>query len=84
MARNVASPGDETWTAAAEVYAILADDAAVIESLDQAVRRKEPTAAYVLANPLFAYLASDERFQAIRAKLIAQQEEIRVALAAMD
>lgn len=82
-ALTVAVPGDDSWTAAAEVHAIMADDAGVIESLEKAARRKEPTAAYVLRNPLFEYLRNDSRFQLVSAKLIAQQEEIRTALAAI-
>lgn len=81
IALRVALPGDESWTAAAEIYAILNDTAGVIASLEKAARRKEPTAAYVLANPLFRYLESEPRFVKLREQLTAQQEEIRTALA---
>ncbi|MDQ3281326.1 MAG: protein kinase [Acidobacteriota bacterium] len=73
--------GDATWTSAAEVHAILNDTTGVMESLEKAADRKEPTAAYVLANPLFRYLESDPRFQKLRDTLTAQQAEIRAALA---
>jgi hypothetical protein len=53
----------------------------VLESLEKAAARKEPTAAYVLAHPLFRYLDSDPRFQKVRETLTAQQAEIRGALA---
>jgi Tfp pilus assembly protein PilF len=76
-----ASPGDDSWTCAAEVYAILADTSGVFTSLEKAVQRKEPTAAYVLAHPLFRYLANDPRFAKIRTGLTAQQDEVRKALA---
>jgi tetratricopeptide (TPR) repeat protein len=76
-----AEPGDDAWTSAAEVHAILADTPSVLASLEKAAARKEPTAAYVLAHPLFRYLASDSRYQQIRATLTAQQDEIRRALA---
>ncbi len=79
-----ASPGDDSWTCAAEVYAILADTRSVLTSLEKAVQRKEPTAAYVLAHPLFRYLASEPRFAKIRADLTAQQDEVRRALAAVS
>lgn len=78
-----AEPGDDSWTSAAEVYAILNDTAGVLQSLEKAAARKEPTAAYVLANPLFRYLHSDPRFEKIRETLTAQQAEIRGALAGL-
>jgi serine/threonine protein kinase len=80
-AYEASAAGDETWTSAAEVYAILADTPNVIASLEKAAQRKEPTVAYVLANPLFRYLANDPKFEAVKAKLSAQQAEIRQALA---
>jgi Tfp pilus assembly protein PilF len=76
-----ARAGDDSWTCAAEVQAILADTGGVLTALEKAVQRKEPTATYVLANPLFRYLASEARFQKIRADLTAQQDEQRRALA---
>lgn len=79
-AMQAASPGDDSWTSAAEVYAILADTTAVLDSLEKAALRKEPTGAYVLANPLFRYLASDARFTKIREQFVAQQAEARSAL----
>jgi hypothetical protein len=81
VAARASSPGDESWTAAAEIYAILDDTSRVLESLEKAAARKEPTAAYVLAHPLFRYLHSDPRFQKIAETLTAQQAEIRAALA---
>lgn len=81
LALAAAMPGDESWTAAAEVYAILADTEGVITALEKAAKRKEPSCAYVLANPLFTYLESDARFVKVREMLTAQQAEIRTALA---
>lgn len=78
-----AEPGDDSWTSAAEVYAILNDTAGVLQSLEKAAARNEPTAAYVLAHPLFRYLHSDPRFEKVRATLTAQQAEIRGALAGL-
>jgi tetratricopeptide (TPR) repeat protein len=80
-ARAASVPGDDVWTSAAEVYALLSDTSGVIESLEKAADRKEPTAAYVLAHPLFQYLENDARFQTLKTKLTAQQAEIRTALA---
>jgi Tfp pilus assembly protein PilF len=80
-ALKAARPGDESYTCAAEVHAILADTGAVLTALEKAVQRKEPSAAYVLANPLFRYLGSEPRFEKIRADLTAQQDEERRALA---
>jgi hypothetical protein len=81
LAVKASSPGDETYTAAAEIYAILNDTPNVLESLEKAAKRKEPSAAYVLAHPLFRYLHSDPRFQKVQAELSAQQAEIRGVLA---
>ena len=50
-------------------------------ALEKAAQRKEPTASYDLAQPLFRYLASDPRFVQLKVKLTAQQGEIRTALA---
>src|SRR5215212_6551001 len=74
------TPGDDTWTSAAEVYAILADSARVITALEKAAQRKEPTASYVLANPLFRYLSSDARFQKLQQTLMEQRQEMRAAV----
>jgi Tfp pilus assembly protein PilF len=76
--------GDSSWTCAAEVHAILNDTGAVLSALEKAAQRKEPSAAYVLANPLFRYLASEPRFAKVRADFTAQQEEARRALAAVN
>ena len=81
MALKAALPGDESWTSAAEVYAILNDTNGVVASLEKAAQRKEPTAAYVLANPLFKYLENDARFAKLRTTFTEQQAEIRTALA---
>ena len=43
--------------------------------------RKEPTTNYILNDPLFTFLASDARFQKIKESLLAEQNEIRSALA---
>jgi tetratricopeptide (TPR) repeat protein len=73
--------GDESWTYAAEVHALLDDTAGVLASLEKAAQRKEPSASYVMAHPLFRYLANDPRFLGLKAKLTEQQAEIRTALA---
>ena len=81
MALAAAVPGDDSWTCAAEVHAILADTNGVIASLEKAAQRKEPTSAYIFANPLFRYLANDPRYEKLRGTFTAQQGEIRTALA---
>jgi tetratricopeptide (TPR) repeat protein len=80
-AQSAAVPGDDSWTAAAEIHALFSDTGGVIDSLEKAAQRKEPTAAYVLAHPLFRYLENDPRFQTLKTTLAAQQGEIRTALA---
>ncbi|HYI10598.1 MAG TPA: protein kinase [Thermoanaerobaculia bacterium] len=77
---SAAQAGDDSWTSAAEIHAILDDTDGLLAALDKAAKRKEPTAAYVLAHPLFRYLGSDPRFQALQTKLGEQQAEIRTAL----
>jgi tetratricopeptide (TPR) repeat protein len=78
------APGDDSWTCAAEVHTILNDTGSVLTALEKAAQRKEPTAAYVMANPLFRYLASEPRFQKVRDDLTAQQAEVRRALAGVN
>jgi tetratricopeptide (TPR) repeat protein len=80
-ALGAAVPGDESWTYAAEVHALLNDTPGLLVALEKAAQRKEPTASYVMAHPLFRYLASDPRFLQLKVKLTAQQGEIRTALA---
>ncbi|HEY8182271.1 MAG TPA: protein kinase [Thermoanaerobaculia bacterium] len=74
-------PGDDYWTTVAEVAVISGDSPRVLEALKKAVERKEPTAQYILSNPLFAYLQSEADFQGLRQQLVAQQNEVRTALA---
>ena len=78
------APGDDAWTCAAEVHAILAETEGVLQSLEKAAERGEPTAAYVLAHPLFRYLSNDPRFQKLTTALSSQQTEIRAALSRMQ
>jgi hypothetical protein len=73
--------GDDYWTSIAEIAAMSGDTRGVDDALEHAAARKEPTASYVLTSPLFAFMRSDTRFQKIREKLVAQQNEIRSALA---
>ena len=81
LAAPFSIPGDDYWTTVAEIAAMNGDVRGVNDALDHAAARKEPTASYVLANPLFGFLQSDARFQKLREKLKAQQDEIRSALA---
>lgn len=80
-AASASLPGDDFWTSAAEVYAMLGLTDEVIEALDKAAARKEPAAGYILSNRLFDYLRSDSRFRSLRSRFAAQQEEVRAALA---
>jgi len=81
VAEAASKPGDDYWTSVAEIAAMDGDARGVNDALERAAARKEPTASYVLSNPLFGFLQSDARFLKIRAKLAAQQNEIRAALA---
>lgn len=80
-AEPASKPGDDYWTSVADIAAMNGDARGVNDALDHAAARKEPTASYVLANPLFGFLQSDARFLKIRQKLAEQQNEIRAALA---
>lgn len=80
-AEPASKPGDDYWTSVADIAAMNGDARGVNDALDRAAARKEPTASYVLANPLFGFLQSDARFLKIRQKLAEQQNEIRAALA---
>jgi len=80
-AAAASAPGDDFWTSAAEIYAMLGDTENVMTALTKASARKEPTATYILTHPLFRYLLNDPQFEAVRNALTAQDEEIRAALA---
>ncbi|HXH39199.1 MAG TPA: hypothetical protein VNN08_11275, partial [Thermoanaerobaculia bacterium] len=80
-AEPASRPGDDYWTNIAEIAAMSGDTRGVNDALDHATTRKEPTASYILANPLFGFMQSDARFLKIREKVAAQQNEIRSALA---
>jgi hypothetical protein len=82
-AEPASKAGDDYWTSVADVAAMNGDARGVNDALDRAAARKEPTASYVLSNPLFGFLQSDARFLKMREKLAAQQNEIRAALAAV-
>jgi tetratricopeptide (TPR) repeat protein len=77
-------PGDDYWTNVAEIAVITGDTKGVLEALQKAAARKEPTVSYVLSNPLFAFLKNDPDFQKLREQMTVQQNEIRTALAAVS
>jgi hypothetical protein len=80
IALGAAVQGDQSWTCAAEVHAILNDTPGALAALQKAAQRKEPSAGYVLTNPLFRYLENDAKFQNVRAQFAKQQDETKVAL----
>ena len=80
-ASAASKPGDEYWTTVAEIAAMTGNVRGVNDALDRAAARKEPTASYVLSNPLFGFMQSDARFSKLREALRAQQNEIHTALA---
>jgi Serine/threonine protein kinase len=80
-AASASKLGDDYWTTVAEIAAMTGDARGVNDALEHAAARKEPTASYVLANPLFRFLQSDARFQKLQETLRGQQSEIRSALA---
>ena len=84
LAAAAMTPGDDYWTTAAEVAAISGNVEGIIDALQRAAERKEPTATYILHDPLFTFLGNDARFQKVRESLAIQQDEIRTALAAVS
>jgi Protein tyrosine and serine/threonine kinase len=80
-AEALSQPGDDYWTSAAEVAALGGDVGGALAALEKAAERKEPTAAYLLTNRLFGFLASESRYLKVREKLAVTQNEIRAALA---
>ena len=81
-AQSASIAGDDFWTSAAEVAAISGGDTnAILDALERAAARKEPTASYILSNPLFRYVANEPRFGKVREALTAEQNEIKAALA---
>jgi tetratricopeptide (TPR) repeat protein len=80
-ASQASTPGDDYWTSAAEIHVLLGQNDKVLEALEKAIARKEPTASYILNEPLFAYHGADPRFQKIREAATAEQQDIRNALA---
>ena len=80
-AQTASVAGDDFWTCAAEVAAISGDARGTLDALERAAARKEPTASYILANPLFRFLANEPRFAKVREALTAERNEIRAALA---
>jgi predicted Zn-dependent protease len=79
-AKAASKPGDEYYTDLAEVAALAGDPKGTVDALENAANHKEPTAAYVLASPLFTFLQSDARFNKVREKMTTGQLEIRTAL----
>ncbi|HEV2721804.1 MAG TPA: hypothetical protein VG323_17425, partial [Thermoanaerobaculia bacterium] len=81
LAQTASVAGDDFWTCAAEVAAISGDARGTLDALERAAARKEPTASYILSNPLFRFLVNEPRFAKVREALQAEQNEIRAALA---
>ncbi|MEO6259606.1 MAG: protein kinase, partial [Thermoanaerobaculia bacterium] len=79
-AEALSRPGDDYRTSVAEIAALRGDVGGTFDALERAAARQEPTAKYVLANPLFGFLRSDVRFQPLSDLLGRQQQEIRTAL----
>lgn len=77
-------PGDDYFTSVAEIAVINGDTKGTLDALQKAFARKEPTTSYVLANPLFDFLRSDPDYQKLREQMVAQQAEIRTALASVQ
>ncbi len=80
-ASQASTPGDSYWTSAAEIYVLLGQNDKVMDALEKAIARKEPTGNYIIHNPLFVYLKEEPRLQSIRAAASAEQQDIRAALA---
>lgn len=84
LAGRAATPDLGFHAAAAEVHALLSDHAAVLQSIRSAIEVREPSLAYIEANPVFAYLRDDPRFIELRGDIDRAQAEIREGLAAVQ
>lgn len=71
---------DDPYTAAAEIHAILGENAQVLESLARAVGASEPTLNYIVANPLFSYIASEPAFVELKGRIDAARAEVQAEL----
>jgi len=72
------------YTASAEVYTLLNQPRKAMESLKKAVDRSEPTAAYILSNPIFRYLHTDSAWAPLSAKVGGQKSAAAARLSAMS
>ncbi len=81
LALAASKPGDDYWTSAAEIAVIAGDTPGAIAALKRAADRKEPTGSYILADPLFSFLAGDPQFEKVKAQIASEENEIRGALA---
>ncbi|HET7710458.1 MAG TPA: protein kinase [Thermoanaerobaculia bacterium] len=79
-ARLAMHPGDDFWTTAAEIHAMLADNERVLDALEKAVMRREPAVFGIRSNSLFAYLRSDERFARLVSDIDAARSTLQTAL----
>jgi serine/threonine protein kinase/tetratricopeptide (TPR) repeat protein len=80
LAAKGAPIGGDLYTSAAEIAAMTADARGVVTNLEKALKNSEPTASYVLVDPLFGYLRSDSAFQSVRESFASQREAIKAAL----
>jgi len=83
-AAELATPLDPIYTASAEVFLLLDRQTQVLESLEKAVERGEPTHEYILSNPVFGYLSSDPRFREVLQTLGDQRTRISAGLDTID
>ena len=80
QAEELAGPLDPLYTASAEVYLLLNRQTQVLDALNKATERSEPTHEYILSNPIFGYLSSDPRFRTVLQKIGDQRTRISAAL----
>jgi hypothetical protein len=79
-ARAIAAWNDEVETASADVAAILNQPREAVAALRRAAERGEPTYGYLLASPLFEFLASESGYAPVRKEIEARRRALAAAL----
>ena len=70
----------EHYTLVAEVNVLLNRQKQVLEALDRAVARSEPTLTYIVSSPLFGYLQTDPRFTRLKRVIREKSAELSASL----
>ncbi|HEY5609597.1 MAG TPA: hypothetical protein VIL97_00205, partial [Thermoanaerobaculia bacterium] len=86
IAESAAPFGASFYTEAAEVYAVLGDPQKLMENLQKAVARGEPTQTHILSSPLFKFLEDEDdgTFQSMKSAIQDQRRAVAASLAGLS